>query len=197
MLLSAFGFPLPEELILVSSGLIAYMSRDPQRYPPPYPEAPHINVYYLAAIAFIAVISSDCLIFAIGQRLGPRLFRLPWFRRLIPDTRLEKIQRWMWNYGYWAVFVFRFTPGIRFPGHLTCGALKLSKWKFLFVDSFAAGISVPTQILLVAFYGHPILHYIGRFRLFCLSLVFSAVLIYVLGKIIQQKRTSQNRPINS
>ena len=173
------------------------MSREPARFPPPYPDAPRINVYLLAGIAFVAVICSDYLIFVIGENLGPRLFGLNWFKRMIPDSRLEKIRHWMWNYGYWAVFVFRFTPGIRFPGHLSCGALRLSRWKFLLVDAFAAGISVPTQILLVAFYGQPILHYFGRFRLFCLIFAITAALIYVLNKFLSQRRSTLNGRMNS
>ncbi len=200
MVLSAFGLPLPEEIILVSSGLIAYMSRDPLHFPPPLPDSPQVDVSILATVAFFAVIGSDYLIFSIGQFLGPRLFRLGWFSRHVRPERFKSVQRWMWKYGYWAVFVFRFTPGVRFPGHLTCGAMKLSRWKFLLVDAIAAGISVPTQIFLVAYYGQPILHYFGRFRLICLGLAAAALLIVLLNKFSQAKRSvaqqSNNTPLN-
>ena len=56
MMLSAFGMPIPEEIILVSSGFVGYMALNPADYPPPYPGAISVNVYVLAGVAFAAVV---------------------------------------------------------------------------------------------------------------------------------------------
>jgi membrane protein DedA with SNARE-associated domain len=187
MLLSAFGLPIPEELVLISAGLVGYMAMNPDQYPPPYVGAPHVNVYVLAIVSLVAVLSSDYLIYAIGKRMGPRLFKTRWFKKIIKDSALESIQRWMWNYGSWAVFVFRFTPGVRFPGHLTCGAMGLSPWRFLAVDWLAAGISVPTQVLLVAYNGRVILKYFGKFKIYFFSALGAAFACYIVYKHFKKK----------
>jgi membrane protein DedA with SNARE-associated domain len=197
MLLSAFGMPIPEELILISAGLVGYMAMNPDQFPPPYEGAPHVNVYVLAIVALGAVLASDYLIYSIGKRMGPRLFRSRWFKKLINDTALEKIQRWMWNYGSWAVFVFRFTPGVRFPGHLTCGAMGLSPWRFIAVDWLAAGISVPTQVLLVAYNGHVILKYFGKFKLFFFSGLAAFFACYIVYKHFKTKYYSRQPRFDS
>ena len=194
MLLSAFGLPLPEEVILVSAGLVGYMSLHPDKFPPPFPDAPHVNVYVLAVVSLLAVLSSDYLIYYLGARLGPRLFKIRWFSRLVSESRLQKIQRWMWMYGYWTVLVFRFTPGIRFPGHLTCGAMGLSKWKFLAVDWIAATLSVPTQILLVAFYGEEILQTFARFRAVVAIAVALGVITFIVMRVTR-KRVPVTAPV--
>lgn len=188
MLLSAFGLPIPEEVVLISSGLVGYMALHPEKYPPPGEGATAVNVYILAAVAFAAVMASDFLIFYLGRRLGPILFKSRWFGRMVSDRQLVRIKRWMWEYGSWTVIVFRFTPGIRFPGHLSCGAMGLPTWKFIAVDWIAAGISVPSQVLLVSFYGAFILQYFTRFKIYFFSTLAVLLIAYFSVKYFYRWR---------
>jgi membrane protein DedA with SNARE-associated domain len=192
MVLSAFGMPIPEEVILISSGFVGYMALNPAQFPPPSPDAQGVNVYVLATVAFFAVIGSDYLIYFLGQTFGPRLFKMRLFARLISPSALERIQRWTRKYGYWAVILFRFTPGVRFPGHLMCGAMGLSAWRFLAVDTIAAGFSVPTQVLLVALYGEVILKHLGRFKLYVFSVLAIGLILFLARKYIQKRRANKS-----
>ena len=186
MILSAFGLPIPEEIVLISAGFVGHMALHPADFPPPYPGAPSVDVNLLAGIAFLAVIASDLLIYQLGKRFGPRLFRMRWFARLISDSALEKIQRWTRKYGAWTVVIFRFTPGVRFPGHLMCGAMGLSPWRFIAVDIIAAGLSVPTQVLLVSMYGETILRYFKPFRIYLLCAFAAALVIFLAYRLCQR-----------
>ncbi len=165
MILSAFGLPLPEEVVLVSSGLVGYAALHPDQFPPPYVGAPVVNVYVLAICSFVSVVFSDYLIYFLGQRYGKRILQGRFFSRMINPRRMVKIEEWVKSYGYFACVIFRFTPGIRFPGHLMCGAMGLNTLGYLAIDSTAALISAPTQVLLAAFYGNEILHYIREFKI--------------------------------
>lgn len=187
MLLSAFGLPLPEEVILISSGFVGYMALHPDLFPPPTPDAARVNVYVLAAVAFLAVIGADFLIYFLGHKFGRRVLRMKLFSRLVSEEALEKIQRWTQKYGYWAVLIFRFTPGVRFPGHLMCGAMGLSPWRFVAVDVLAAGFSVPTQVLLVSFYGEVILQSFAKFKIIFFSILALALLIFFVYKFMQKR----------
>jgi membrane protein DedA with SNARE-associated domain len=187
MMMSAFGLPIPEEVVLISAGFVGYMSLHHDLYPPPYQGAPSVNVFVLAAVAFFAVLGSDYLIYFLGKFFGPKLFRKRWFARLVSDSSLERIQTWMRKYGYWAVFIFRFTPGVRFPGHLMCGAMGLSRWRFIAVDSLAAGISVPTQIFLVSFYGEEILKYLTHIKLYALATGGLALLVFLAFRVLKKR----------
>ena len=186
MLLSAFGLPIPEEVVLISAGFVGYISLQPEL-------AAHdgwrVNVYVLAAVAFCAVMGADFLIYHLGKRFGPKLFKLRWFNRLVSEQNLERTQAFMHKYGYWAVIIFRFTPGVRFPGHLLCGAMGLSPWKFIAVDAIAAGISVPTQVLAVSFYGEYILKYFKAFKLYLLGAFVVGLVVFLLYKLYQQRRS--------
>lgn len=192
MVLSAFGLPIPEEVVLISSGLIAFVAL---KNPPTDPNIAVVNVYVLAAVAFVAVMGSDYLIYCLGRWGGPKLFRSRWFSRLVSEASVSRIQRWMRKYGAWTVIVFRFTPGVRFPGHLMCGAMGLPTWKFLSIDWIAAGISVPTQVLLVAFYGEYILQYFTQFKVVFFSALALVVTVILVNKYLARRRDQEVAPI--
>lgn len=181
MLLSAVGLPLPEEATLVSVGLLAYMGLHPDKYPPPFGGAAHVNAETASLVAFFAVVMSDFLIYSIGRFFGRKIFDWKPVRRILSEGNRLKIEEWTQKYGAYACGIFRFTPGLRFPGHLACGMLKFPAWKFCLIDGIAAAISVPTQILLLAYYGEHILKFLKQFKIGVLVLII-LIAVYLLYK---------------
>lgn len=196
MLASGFGLPFPEEITLVSAGLVCYFGSRPDLYPPPYDGAVPVNAYVTAGVAFFSVIFSDCLVFFLGRRFGGRFLRSRYTARF--RARMDDVAKWTKKYGMWAAGAFRFTPGLRFPGHFACGMMGLSTTKFVLVDALAAGVSVPTQVLLVAFYGEHILVYFKQFKII-LAVILLVVGSYYLVRWLQRraanKRSLQSAPV--
>jgi membrane protein DedA with SNARE-associated domain len=148
MLLSAFGLPIPEEVTLISVGLLAFMGANPEHFPPPYPGASVVNPTEAAIVAALAVFVADFLVYMIGRVYGRKILYSPWMSKFISAQTISKAEEFTKKYGMLATGLFRFTPGIRFPGHLLCGSLRFSPWKFASIDFLAVMISVPTQVLL-------------------------------------------------
>lgn len=188
MLASALGFPMPEEVTLVSVGFLAFMGSRPDLFPPPFPGAPVVNVHEAAAISFLAVFGSDFLIYFVGRKWGRKILYHPRARKLISEASIQRVEMWTKKYGNFAVFVFRFTPGVRFPGHLATGMLKFSAWKFALIDGSAALISVPTQIYLLAHYGKEILVYFSRFKMIVLAIGVVVLVIFLFRKYQNRDR---------
>lgn len=186
MFLSSVGLPIPEEVTLISVGIIAFMGANPDKFPPPYAGAPVVEVHTAAWVAFAAVFLSDSVIYFLGRFYGSKLITHPRTRRFFPESAMMKIKEWTQKYGVYAVGIFRFTPGIRFPGHLASGILCYPYWKFALVDIIAAGLSVPTQIYLLAHYGEPILVKIQEFKLIVGALL-GVVLLYFTFKWLYKK----------
>jgi len=186
MTASSFGLPIPEEMTLVSAGLVAYMASHPGKFPPPTPDAEGVNLILLCTICFLAVLGSDVLIYFIGKIFGQKLIKTKFFKKNVGEARFEKINNIFTKYSYWACGLFRFTPGIRFPGHMTCGLMGIPLWKFLLVDGSAALFSVPTQVYLVATYGEVILEKIAEFKIILASIIGIVILIWIVRKIIQK-----------
>lgn len=180
MLASSFGLPIPEEVTLVSLGLVCYMGSRPDLYPPPFEGAAQVDVATAATIAFFAVFLSDFLVFSLGKFFGGRIINRPFLGRY--RASLDKVKSWVTKYGIWAAGLFRFTPGLRFPGHFSCGMLGLKSPKFLAIDGLACLISVPTQVLLIAYYGETIFENIKEAKLILLAVALVAVTIYFLKK---------------
>lgn len=182
MTASSFGLPIPEEMTLVSAGLVAYMASHPAKFPPPTPDAHGVNLYVLCLVCFLAVIGSDILIYFLGKIFGRRIVQTKFFMNRIGEERFEKINNIFKKYSYWACGLFRFTPGVRFPGHLSCGLMGIPLWKFVMVDGTAALISVPTQVYLVATYGEVILEKIKEFKIILGCFILILLLIWGIRK---------------
>lgn len=181
MYASSFGLPIPEELTLLTVGFLVYlgMESDPTTA---------MNPHTAAAVCFVAVLSSDFLVFWLGKRLGTRVLKIKLFANLFTDDRLKKIESWIERYGQWACGVFRFTPGLRFPGHLMCGMLKLSTTRFLLVDGFCALLTVPTQVYAVAYFGNEIISAFKSFKIGLISILVVVAAVYFTRKYILNRR---------
>lgn len=191
MLASGFGLPLPEEVTLLSVGVLAFMGSRPDLFPPPTPTATPVNMHHAAIVSFAAVVMADCLIYGLGRMWGRKLLYHDRMRRIVSLESLQKVEERTKRFGMVAVFAFRFTPGVRFPGHLACGAMKFEFWKFLVVDCFAAIISVPTQIYLVAIYGEPIIKFLQEVKIVILALLALGFVVLVIKKFaLGRKQTS-------
>ena len=117
------------------------------------------------------------LVFSIGRVFGGRISNSKRFGKYVDPRQNSKLNLLRTKYGAWACGIFRFTPGIRFPGHLSCGIIQIPYWKFALIDGGAALFSVPTQVILVAFYGEMTLTYFKQFKI----LLFSGLGIIAIG----------------
>ena len=183
MLAASFGLPIPEELTLISAGLVAYAAQHPDLFPPPYPGAQGVNIFTLCIVSFLAVFGADLVVYLIGKIFGGRIIKTQFFLKRIAGAVFDKINLWFQKYGGWACGIFRFTPGLRFPGHLSCGLLGIPLWKFCAIDGLAALVSAPTQVYFVATYGGTVLKHFKEFKLVLVSLLGVALIVFLVRKV--------------
>ncbi len=180
MFASSFGLPLPEEVTIISASLTAFMATHPDRYPPPMEGATGVNPYTLACICLFAVFISDFVIYWIGSYFGDKLINHPRWRERFQSSSFKRVRKWIHEYGTLAPFIFRFTPGLRFPGHMMCGAIGLPRWKFILVVGLAALFTVPTQVILISIYGEVILNLLSQIKM----VIIIGALLFFLGYLI-------------
>lgn len=187
MLASSFGLPVPEEIVLVTSGLVAHMAMTPDKYPPPFPGAEGVDTITLCIVATLAVFGSDNLVYFLGKIFGPRMIKTKFFQKQVAGAGFDKINEWFQKYGGLACGIFRFTPGLRFPGHLSCGLLGIPVWKFMLIDGIAVLISVPTQVYFVANYGEEILSKIREYKIILIWVCLALFVAWVIRKLYLKK----------
>ena len=183
MLAASFGLPIPEELTLISAGLVAYMARNPDQFPPPYPGAEGVNTITLCIVSFLAVFGGDLVVYLIGKIFGGRIIKTKFFQKQVAGAGFDKINSWFQKYGGWACGIFRFTPGLRFPGHLSCGLLGIPLWKFCAVDGLAALVSAPTQVYFVATYGGEVLKHFKEFKIVLISILGVVLIAWLIRRV--------------
>lgn len=187
MFASSFGLPFPEEVTLLSAGLLAHIGSNPELYPPPHPDAVGVDTVTVALVCFFSVLLSDVLVFSLGRQLGPHIRSTRWLQRIVKPEMWARIDAWTAKYGIWACGIFRFTPALRFPGHFTCGSLGIPYSTFLLVDGTAALVSVPTQVVAMAIYGKQVLTYLKDIKMVLASAFVIFVLIYFGKKWFKKK----------
>lgn len=192
MLLAGFGLPIPEEMVIITTSMLAYMSLNPIDFPPPEPDSRGINVHILMGVCFFAVFLSDLIVFHLGRHLGKGIHTNKWFQRLIKPKVYRKVKFWTQKYGSAAAAVFRFLPGLRFPGHLACGALGISRWKFIVVDGLIILATVPTQVYLIAHYGEEILEFFHKYK-WSIFVLLGVVALYISWTIYKNMKYLSNK----
>lgn len=182
MFASAFGLPLPEEVTIISSSLAAYMANNPDEYPPPTPDAVGVNAYVLAAVCFLTVFLSDYLIFWLGIYSEKRINQHPRWKKYLNGKPFLRGKKWINEYGILSPLIFRFTPGLRFPGHLMCGAMGIPRMRFIVIVGLAALITIPTQVLLISIYGNVVLAILDKIKYVVIFGGLGALLFYLAYK---------------
>jgi membrane protein DedA with SNARE-associated domain len=189
---SSFGLPFPEEIVLLSAGLLAHIGSHPELYPPPSPDAMSVDVATAATVCFFAVLMSDFLVFWLGRTFGTRMLNHRWVQKIIKPEAYAKISNWTARFGPYACGVFRFTPALRFPGHFACGALGIKYSTFLLVDGTAALLTVPTQVILMAHFGEQVLGVLKDVKL-AMAIVIGIAAIILIGKRLLAKRSARSQ----
>lgn len=195
MFMSSFGLPLPEEVTILALGLIVYMGQNPSLYPPPAgSEGNALNLTTAMIVCFLAILVSDFVVYYIGRKFGDSPWLKKTFKKYLGEESLEKSKKMIHEHRYIVPAIFRFTPGVRFPGHLSCGMMGITPAVFLLTDGLAALLSVPTQIYLFATYGEVILSTIREVKMYLLIGGVIALIIYLLikykDKILGKKNLS-------
>ena len=139
LLVCGFGVPVPEDVTLVTGGVIAGLG--------------HANPHVMFAVGMAGVLVGDGLIFTLGRVYGQRIQTLPGFRKVLTPERFEKAAQLFQKYGKWVMFVARFLPGLRTPVFFSAGmSRRVSYPTWFLMDGFAALISVPIWVYL-GYYG--------------------------------------------
>lgn len=193
MIATCFGLPLPEELIIIGLGLTAHIGSRPDLYPRPEDASGSVGLFPAVLVAWGAVLIGDSLVFKLGHYVGTHPGRRKWVQRVLPEEKFIRVSQWLKRGGFWTAGVFRFAPGLRLPGFFCLGMFEVPYWKFILVDGAAATISIPTQILLIYYYGDSIVNFLSEMKVYVVGGAFAA-LIAALGWTLWKRKQSPKPP---
>lgn len=135
LLICGFGVPIPEDITLVSGGVISGLG--------------YTNVHWMLIVSMIGVLVGDSTMYWLGRIYGEKILRFSLIRRIATPERFSQVQERFEKQGWKLLFVARFLPGLRAVVYLVSGITrKVSFTRFVLVDFFAAIISVPIWVYL-------------------------------------------------
>jgi membrane protein DedA with SNARE-associated domain len=142
LILAGLGVPIPEDLILVTAGVLAYQGV--------------VDLYWTIIVLYVGVLASDLILYGFGRRFGEVILRHPRVLRFLTLKRQARIERYFARYGNRTVFLMRHLAVLRAPTYIMAGAMQVPGWKFLLWDGLAAFISVPAFVFLGYFFADDI-----------------------------------------
>lgn len=135
LLICGFGVPIPEDITLVSGGVISGLG--------------YTNVHIMLVVSMVGVLVGDSIMYWLGRIYGEKILQFPLLRKIATPERFATVQERFEKQGWKLLFVARFLPGLRAVVYLASGITRrVSYWQFVAVDFCAAIISVPIWVYL-------------------------------------------------
>ena len=165
LLLAGLNIPVSEDAMLFISAVLASSHSD---------YLPHLFVAVYTGAYF-----SDIICYWLGRGLGPKLFRIRFFAKMVPPERIAKIHAFYEKYGVVTLIIGRFIPfGVRNGLFLTAGLGKMSFLKFSLSDLLACSISTVFFFTLYYYYGAAVIEYVKEGNIVVFSFVAIALVTY-------------------
>ena len=136
-----------------------------------------------AILLFTAAVLGDAVNYAIGRRIGPRIFAASdtegWFHRLLNRKHLVRAHEFFERYGGRAVVLGRFVPIVRTFVPFVAGAAKMSRTSFVFYNFTGAAAWVAVCFGAgLAFGNVPVVK--DNFSLVTIGIVFVSILPMII-----------------
>lgn len=171
LIAGAIGLPVPEDLPLLLAGVLVHNEK--------------IEAVACFLICYLGILIGDVLIYFIGRKFGPALFKKPWFQARFRPSRITHVRLNLEKRSYWMILLARHLFYLRTITFLTCGAVRMRFTKFLLADALAGLISLPIMMWLgYQFSNHfdTLLEFVKQFKILT-GVVAVGVIVYVIKRI--------------
>ena len=177
LLLAGFNVPVSEDVMLFISAVLAKT----------YPD--YLTALFLAV--YLGAYLSDVICYSLGRILGPKLWNIKFFAKMVDKEKIKKVSHYYENYGTLTLILGRFIPfGVRNALFLTAGLGRMSVIKFMLSDLLACTISCFLFFNLYFHFGQSMIEYVKKANIVIFALALITVFIIIWCKRQKQKKKS-------
>jgi membrane protein DedA with SNARE-associated domain len=127
LIAASFGFPIPEELPVLTAGVMVGH------------EDTTLKWYIMLPVVMAGVVIGDGVLYGLGRLWGRKLLNWGFIRRnFVPLDKQEQIEKNFAERGIWVLLGARLLPGIRAPVFIMAGVLKVPFGRFMLADAIYA-----------------------------------------------------------
>ena len=172
-----FAF-LPGDSLLISAGLVA--------------AAGHLNIWWLNVMLSAAAVAGDNVGYAIGARIGPRLFTRAKSRFFNP-AHLERTRHFYTRYGAKTIVIARFVPIVRTFAPVVAGVGRMPYRRFVFYN-VVGGVGWVLSMTWAGYLLGQTVPNIGRHLHLLVIVVIVLSLVPIAIEILRERRRSSTAP---
>jgi membrane protein DedA with SNARE-associated domain len=190
LMLCGFGLPMPEDVVLVTGGVLAWLASDLEKASLGAMLADR-GLLAMVLVGLGGILAGDTVIFLAGRRYGHRVADFRPLRRIITPEKLQIVEKKIRTRGNVVVLFARFLPGLRAPTFFTVGHARMPLWEFLLFDGAAALVSAPLWVCLGFWFGSDLqaaAHVAARFSHYIL-LAVAVVVVALYVRWLQARRS--------
>jgi membrane-associated protein len=166
------GFFLPGDSLLITAGLVA--------------AAGGLNIWWINVLLIVAAVSGDSVGYAIGARIGPRLFTRE-KSLLFNPAHVERTRRFYARHGAKTIVIARFVPIIRTFAPVVAGVGTMEYRRFL-VYNIAGGVGWVTSMTWAGFLLGRAIPNIGEYVHVVVIIVIVLSVIPIVVEIVRERR---------
>ena len=166
------GFFLPGDSLLITAGLVA--------------AAGHLDIWWLNALLILAAVVGDSTGYAIGRRLGPRLFTRP--QSLLFNPRhVERTRAFYARHGAKTIVIARFVPIVRTFAPVVAGVGQMEYRRFVFYN-IAGGVGWVTGMTWAGYLLGQTIPNIGDHVHVVVAIVIALSLVPIVVELVRERR---------
>jgi membrane-associated protein len=166
------GFFLPGDSLLITAGIVA--------------TAGGLNIWWLNIVLIVAAITGDSVGYAIGVRLGPRLFTRP--QSLLFNPRhIERTRVFYARHGPKTIVIARFVPIVRTFAPVVAGVGQMEYRRFIFYN-VAGGVGWVTSMTWAGYGLGRVIPNLGSYIHLVVAVVIVLSVIPIVIEILRERR---------
>lgn len=166
------GFFLPGDSLLITAGLVAATG--------------YLNIWWLNGLLILAAVLGDSVGYAIGRRLGPRLFTRP--KSLLFNPRhVERTRAFYARHGARTIVIARFVPIVRTFAPVVAGVGQMEYRQFVFYN-VAGGVGWVTSMTWAGYFLGQVVPNISERIHIVVVIVIALSLIPIVVELVRERR---------
>ena len=166
------GFFLPGDSLLITAGLLAANGT--------------LNIWWLNGLLIVAAVVGDSVGYAIGRRLGPRLFTRQ-KSLLFNPAHVERTRRFYEKYGAKTIVIARFVPIVRTFAPVLAGVGGMEYRRFIFYN-VAGGVGWVVSMTWVGYLLRQSIPNVGSYIHIVVPVVIVLSCIPIAVELLRERR---------